>query len=71
MQTEAQRIAQLPADDAPYTWGRPSANLSTRQLARLTIWRSRLSDSVWTPDTDGEYADLINGPAVLAMGHAR
>jgi len=39
------RLSALPSLDADYAFGRPKLYLTPRELARLTIARSRLGDT--------------------------
>lgn len=56
-------------NDIPYQFGRPvESYVSPLQHARLAVWKSKLSYSLWLPNDDGYDAELgMRGPAVLAI----
>ena len=45
MNSEFPLLRSLPSIDADYRFGRPKAYLAPKELARLTILRSRLGDT--------------------------
>jgi hypothetical protein len=45
MNSHLQEIVSSPSNDAEYTFGRPKLYLAPRELARLTILRSKLGDT--------------------------
>jgi hypothetical protein len=45
MSTHLQQIISLPSIDADYIFGRPKVYLAPKDLARLTILRSKLGDT--------------------------
>jgi hypothetical protein len=45
MSSHPQQIISLPSIDAEYSFGRPQLYLAPKELARLTILRSKLGDT--------------------------
>ena len=45
MSSHLQQIISLPSIDADYSFGRPKLYLTQKELARLTILRSKLGDT--------------------------
>lgn len=45
MSSHLQQIISLPSNDAEYSFGRPKLYLTLKELARLTILRSKLGDT--------------------------
>ena len=45
MSSQLQQIISLPSIDAVYSFGRPKLYLAPKELARLTILRSKLGDT--------------------------
>jgi hypothetical protein len=45
MNRDLQEIVLSPSNDAEYTFGRPTLYLAPKELARLTILRSKLGDT--------------------------